>query len=156
MRKGRKQKINWSEHASPRFNIKTPEAEIECGAWALHVLTKAPYHMLLNLGKNGHYPDKVMFGFLKHAGFKVTPITLGNVVESQSVKTGKSLLTTDHVILIEQGCFEEESTWAVLYGGKISHSGDLSDIGPMEFVNWPILQAFLITHERWKHVEAKK
>jgi hypothetical protein len=150
MRKGRKQKINWVEHEAPKFTIKPPETEIECGAWALHVITKAPYHQLLRLSRKGHWPNKVMLGFLKACGCTVKPITLGNVVESQSVKSGKRRLTERNVILIEQGCFEEESTWAVLFDNKISHSGETGDIPPLEFVNWPILEAYLITHKEWK------
>lgn len=152
MRKGRVQKINWAQMEAPRFTIETKD-DTECGAWALHAITKIPYHKIVPLGKNGHWPTRTMLKFLRTVGCEVTPITLGNVVNSQSVKSGKKLLTNRNVILIEQGCFKEESTWAVLFGNKISHSGDLSDLTPLEFINWPILQAYLVTHEAWKYEE---
>ncbi|NJO48157.1 MAG: hypothetical protein HC840_00415 [Leptolyngbyaceae cyanobacterium RM2_2_4] len=150
MRKGKVQKIDWRQHDAPKFTLHTKPHEIECGAWALHVITKFPYHYILPLGKDGHCSNKVMFNFLKAAGCEIIPITIGNMVESHSVKSGKRLLSSSHVILVNQGCYKEESTWAVLHDNKISHSGDLSDIGPLEFVNWPILEAFLITHKEWK------
>lgn len=152
MRKGRKQKINWAQKEAPKFSIETKD-ETECGAWALHAITKVPLHLLMGMSKKGHWPTRTMIGFLRRVGCEVTPITLGNVVESQSVKTGKKLLTCRNVILVEQGCFKEESTWSVLFDNKISHSGELNDIRPMEFVNWPILQAYLITHKAWSNDE---
>ena len=150
MLKGRAKKVNWSTMTAPKFTIETAD-DTECGAWALHAITKVPYHKIVPLGKNGHWPTRTMLKFLKMVGCEVTPITLGNVVHSQSVKTGKRLLSERNVILIEQGCFKEESTWAVLFNGKISHSGELEDIEPMEFINWPILQAYLVTHKAWKN-----
>lgn len=155
MRKGRKQKVNWSERQAPKFNLATNN-QIECGAWALHVITKAPYHMLVGLSNKGHWPTKTMLDFLKKWGCDVKPITLGNIVEGNSVKTGKRLLTSQNVILIEQGAFEEESTWSVLFDNKISHSGETADLGPLEFVNWPILQAYSITHKRWNYDKSQK
>lgn len=150
MLKGRVKKINWSTMTAPNFKIETKE-NIECGGWALHAITKVPYYKILPLGKSGHWSTKTMLNFLKRFGCEVTPITFGNVVESQSVKGGKHLLDESNVILIEQACFREENTWSVLFDGKISHSGEIDDIEPMEFINWPILQAYLVTHKKWKN-----
>lgn len=156
MRKGRKQKVDWREREAPKFTIQPPTETIECGAWALHTITKVPYHLVVSLSKGGHWSTKTMLNFLKKCGCDIKPITLGNIVEGSSVKGGKKLLSSQNVILIEQGCFEEESTWAVLFDNKISHSGDVSPISPMEFINWPILQAYSITHEKWIDKEAKE
>jgi hypothetical protein len=155
MRKGRKQKINWVEHESPKFTLDN-KSEIECGSWALHTITKVPYHQIMRLSnKEGHWPTRKMLGFLKAVGCEVIPITLGNTVEGHSVKNGKRQISSRNVVLLEQGCYEEESTWSVLHNNQISHSGETNAIGPLEFLNWPILQAYLITHKAWKNEDKK-
>lgn len=154
MRPGKVSKINWHkfECAKGKFRMPKKRWSVECGAFALHALTKVPVEDILPLSDRGHWSNATMFKFLRDRGFEIIPVTLGNVVDAYSVKDpfDKYKLSTRHVILVEQLCYKEENTWAVIHNGKIAHSGGVKKLGPMEFVNWPIYAAYVIFHKDWK------
>jgi len=150
MRIGIPKLINWKEYRTPHFRFAQEMMSAECGAYALYTLTKLPYEKIIKMSRKGHWPNSMMFSFLKKRGFEIIPVTLGNVVEAHSVKRGKPDINTMNVLLINQHCYKEESTWSVIYNNNIAHSGDIDSFDSMEFINYPIAEAYLIFHKSWK------
>ena len=150
MRVGKPARINWRDYATPHFRFAPEVSSAECGAYALHTLTKQPLKKIMKMSKKGHWSNSVMFSYLKKHGCKVIPVTLGNVVEAYSVSRGKPKLNTMNVLLINQHCYKEESTWSVIYNNYLAHSGDVGSLNPLEFVNFPIAEAYLIFNPKWK------
>lgn len=153
MRIGKPQKIDWKKYRTSKFHFPgDPDGSVECGAYALYALTKKPYKQILKLSKKGHWPNSVMFGFLKKNGYEVIPVTIGNVVEGYSVEGyGKPKLNERNVLLIDQKCYEEENSWSVVYGNMSGHSGEVDALSALEFINWPIEAAYLIYHKSWSN-----
>jgi len=154
MLKGKPQRIYWGEYAAPKFKFASANEDAElcqCGAYALHTLTKIPLKKLLKYGKNGHWGTRTMLRFLRERGYTVLPLTLGNVVEAHSVHafSDKPKVTFEHVLLLGQHCFREESTWSVVYNNYHAHSGDVEPLDRLEFVNYPIEEAYVIFHPSW-------
>jgi hypothetical protein len=154
MKKGKPQKIKWKDYAHIFFQHPTPlhpDDGADCGAWALHAITKKPLKGIMKLSKNGHWSNATMFKYLRKNGFEVIPVTMGNMVEAHSVNSGrKPMLGKYHVMLIEQHCYKEENTWAVLHNNEISHSGELLPLDPLEMINYPLAAAYLIHHKNWR------
>jgi hypothetical protein len=160
MRKGRPEKVDWRVYRTKYFEF-APESYSgpECGAYALHTLTKAPMSQIMkHARKDGHWPDKTMFSFLRARGFELIPITIGNTVEAHSSKRwlDKPSIRKTNVILLDQMCYREESTWSVIYDGKIAHSGSVDDMSPVEFLNCPINAAYIVWHPSWAKKPRRK
>lgn len=153
MRQGRRQVVDWNKYKTWKFQMPRHESfSAECGAYALYAITKKPYEKILKLSDKGCWPTSVMMAYLKKNGFEVIPVTIGNMVESHSVESrhSKPRLTGKNVLLIDQKCYEEENTWSVIYGNEYAHSGDVEDLHPLEFINYPIEAAYLVYHKSWR------
>lgn len=146
-------KIQWFNYQTHKFQFPVPMENVECGAYALHALTKIPYEKIvkINKRKDGHWSTKIMLEFLNKHGYKVGEISAKNTIECHSVKNlCKPLLRDNNVILIDQKCYAEENSWIVLYKGFLMHSGEIDKINALEFLNYPIENAYLIWHKDWK------
>jgi len=155
MRDGKPQRVKWQEYLAGKFWFQAPidaEPPVQCGAYALHTLTGVPISKINKLRKDGHWPDRVMFSFLRKHGCQVIPLNLGNMCWAYNRKRDgwKEELTKRHVILLDQHCFEDESTWSVVYDGLRAHSGEIEEVNPLEFVNFPIQAAYLIFNPKWR------
>jgi hypothetical protein len=158
MKKGRPQKIDWEKYRVRGFKHPDPVSIPlpSCGAFALHSITKIPLHKLEPLAtKVESWPTHIVLGFLRSQGYEVIPITYGNTVAAHSVKEDKPMLRDYHVILTDQACYREESSWGVLYGGLYSHSGEIYPTPTLEFLNYPIQAAYLIWHPKWARLNRK-
>ncbi len=147
-----KNKIAWFNYQTHKFQFPMPMEEVECGAYALHAITKIPYNDILkfNKSKDGHWSTKTMLKFLKKHKYDVAPITVKNTVNCYSVSNFyKPLLRHNNVILIDQKCYVEENSWLVLYKGFTMHSGEIDKLNGLEFINYPIEQAYMIWHKDW-------
>jgi hypothetical protein len=153
MKQGRIQHINWRKFRTSKFHFPANVPNAECGAYALHALTKHVYKKILPLGKiGGHWPDKVMFSYLRKHNYQVIPITYGNMVNSHSVESFlmKPLINECNVLLIDQKCYYGENSWSVVYGNMMGHSGEIEKLDSLELVNFPPEAIYLIWHEKWK------
>jgi hypothetical protein len=158
VRKGKPNKIDWEKFKTSRFEFPPnipPHISPECGAYALYALTgkqTEDYRKIFKklARKDGHWSTKTMVGYLNSKGFVVIPITIGNVVESYSVKQlNKPWIESENVILLDQKCYREENTWSVIHGNMYAHSGDVDVLDPLEFLNYPIEAAYLVYHPKW-------
>lgn len=150
MLQGKPKKIDWKQYRCRNFKFLPKVSYGECGGFALHILTGEPYEEIAPLGRNGHWSNRTMFDFLKYHGCEVIPVTLGNMVFAHSVKTGKPKLGPMHVLLINQYVYKEEGTWSVIHNNQWAHSGDVEPLNALEFINWPIAEAYLIYNKEWK------
>ena len=150
MRIGKTQKIDWKQYDCRNFKFIPQVNYGECGGFALHILTKQPYEKIAKMSRKGHWPNSVMFDYLRRYGCEIIPVTLGNTVNAHSVKKGKPKIGPRNVLLINQHVYKEESTWSVIYNNHWAHSGDVEMLDPMQFINWPIAEAYLIYNKDWK------
>lgn len=152
MLKGKTKTKDWRELKTRKFCFAEDMSDAECGAYALHTLTKRPYKEILKLSKKGHWPNKVMFDFLKKHGYEIHPVTLGNIVDcyTSPYKKFSKTITMDNVLLVDQRALSGENTWAVIYHNIQAHSGEVSPQNPIEFANYPIQAIYCIWHKKWK------
>ena len=157
MKTGRKKRVKWHKMRASGFKFPEPVDWFKgesCGSLALYAITKISRRRLAKLFKRGHCPTEKMIGFLKKKGYVVEQITLGNTVRAHSVKgDGKPKISSRSVILLDQACYMEEDTWSVLHEGLMWHSGELEEMKPVEFINNPINDAYLIWHPDWAKKE---
>lgn len=154
MRKGKVKEVKWYKYSTYDFKIPLSNTDDyykypECGAYALYAITKKSSKSIMKLGKNGHWPTKVMLTFLKKHGWHAERITMGNMVEVFNDISFKRKITNNHLILIDQACFGYENTWSVIYRNTIMHSGSVNELNSLEFVNYPIEDAYVIYRKSW-------
>lgn len=94
------------------------------------------------------WKDKFMISFLKDRGYKILPITFCSVCNDPYYVDNP--ITKNHVILISQLLMRNEATWSVIYKDFIFHNFSITKLTPLEFINNPILTAYLVTHDDWK------
>lgn len=120
-----------------------------CGANALTALTGAPPWLTQELnGYSRDFKDRFMLDFLEDLGFKTIPITQCEM----SVGQGESIMSKikrDHLLLVSQLFSKNEGTWTVAYKGKLVHNFEINPIYPLEFVNRPILTAYVVFHKKF-------
>lgn len=151
MKIGKPKFVPWHKYKTSKFHFPSDIGKAQCGAYALHAITKKSYKDIEKLSKNECWPTVLMFKYLKQHGYEIHPITIGNMVEAHSVNDfTKSKITENHVILIDQKAYKEENTWAVLYGNMMGHSGETEALKPLEFFNYPMEAAYVIWHNKWK------
>lgn len=150
MLKGKNNKVRWRNYLTDKFKFpKDTEDSQECGAWALHVLTRQPLKQIMKMSKNGHWSTKTMLGYLKKNGYEVIPVTMGNMVNAHD-GTFKPKIGSDNIVLVCQRCFRWESTWAVIHQGRYSHSSETDYLSGLEFLNFPIDTAYIVWHNKWR------
>lgn len=92
--------------------------------------------------------DNQMVGALKSSGITVIPLSVCSVTNRISLD---NLITEKHVVLISQMFKRNEGSWCVLYDGKIYHNceDETEFFHPLEFINRPILSAYLVWDRKW-------
>lgn len=91
-----------------------------------------------------------MVEFLRAKGYKVVPVTQALVSNASSRNVTVNVIKKNHVLLMMQLYHKNEASWTVCHKGQLIHNFFVSRIYPFEFVNRPILAAYLIFHESWK------
>lgn len=152
MKKGKPQRVPWFKYRTDKFEMPESISGAECGAYALYAITKKSYNTIAKLSRKGHWPNSVMFSFLKKHGYTIIPVTIGNVVEGYSIKGDyhKYTINSKNVLLIDQKCYREENSWTVLHNNLEAHSGYVDQLSPLEFVNNPIEAAYIVFHDKWR------
>ena len=124
-----------------------------CGANALASLTgEHPSDIADSCqGRHGHFPDKKMLSFLRRKGYKVIPVTQCLVSLNGEVNNVKA----NHVLLISQLLKKNEGSWVIVHGGNLTHNFDTVPLNALEFINRPILSAYIIFHPSWNKKDKK-
>lgn len=153
MLKGRPQKIEWRNYQvrNFRFPVELPNTDHdwECGSMALYALTKIKFDKIMKLSNNGHWSTKTMVDFLHKNKYTVIPVTIGNTVDAYE-SDSKSILDAHHVLLVGQKFFRYTNSWSVIHHNVQYHSGDFEILDPLNFINYPIEECYLIWHPSWK------
>lgn len=119
-----------------------------CGATALALLTGVPPRRI-EAPRDGDWSVGRMRGFLAAHGFRLARITSKNVIsEYPSLPVRR-----EHVVLASMRMTKAEATWVVMHNDSIYHNFEISESSAREFLNHPIVDAFMVTHPRWGKYE---
>ena len=127
-----------------------------CGASALRNLGCDPFEVRLLHGSSRKFSDKFMVNFLRKKGYKVIPITQCLVSNTPNIRPSDNIIRHSHVVLMCQLYHKNEASWTVAYQGELMHNNEVTELYPMEFVNRPILSAYMIFHPAWKTIPAQQ
>lgn len=138
--------INFSDYKVTKFNpyLFDRSWSYGCGRTALSTLTGvAPYKFV----EQKNYTDKYMIRELVDRNFVVLPITNADVTQTPQFIV--SHIKESHVILASQLAIKGEGTWSAYYGGYSFHNFAVEELKPLEFLNRPLLSAYVIFHSKW-------
>ena len=93
-----------------------------------------------------HWPGRYMVKFLVEHGFKVAKLTVRNVTRN---KEPGYPITSHHVLLLLIKFLKNEASWVVIHNKVLWHNFEIQALDPYEFVNHPMLEAYLIKHPSW-------
>lgn len=111
-----------------------------CGANALGLLTgEKPW----KIKYRHHWPDEFLLKFLRKKGWNSHKITKYNVTKSKKVSWP---IDENHIVLFSFCTVRDEASWAVLHNNLIYHNFEITVCRPMEFLNRPILSAYVLSH----------
>lgn len=114
-----------------------------CGASALAVLTgENPKSMK----SRPDWDKQFMARHLRKRGFKVKELTRFGVTNRQFAEYP---IDGKHVILACCKFNETEASWVVVHRNKLYHNFEKSKLRPYEFLNHPIISAFIVMHPKW-------
>ncbi|PWU16680.1 MAG: hypothetical protein C5B49_10195 [Bdellovibrio sp.] len=153
MRVGRVQKINWKLFETHSFLLRESDEEYGgCGGSALGALTGRPAREIRKLRRDEHWPTHTMRMYLQKQRSIMLPVTINNIAGAYSLKDHLNIpkITNKHVLLLCHSYCKEESTWVVVYNNFEFHNGDITQLRPLDFLNYPIEDAYVIWHPSWK------
>jgi hypothetical protein len=120
-----------------------------CGANAISTLTGTDPYAIRPKNRKGHFSDKFMLTYLRNCKFVVTPVTMCDVSHSLGYFGLENTIKPDHVILLSALLHKNEASWLVMHKGNIVHNFGLKNVGPLDFINRPILSAYAVFHQKW-------
>lgn len=88
-----------------------------------------------------------MLTHLKSKGFKVERITPDNITQLGTVETP---IVGEHVLLLLCKLIKGQASWMVTHGGMLFHNFEITGITQYEFINHPILEAYVVWHPSYK------
>ena len=144
--------IPFDSYAAPNFSIPRSSTRGIKNCWA---------HALFNLTGKRHKKDfysitltnDQMIAFLRRNGITVRALSICNTL-SDVIGEVANNLRNHHVILAKQLMFSDgrytEASWIVLHNGKMYHNDEVLTPHPLEFLNRPIIKAWLLCHPKWK------
>lgn len=117
-----------------------------CGASALSLLTgihpskfKAP--------PRGDWKDHIVLSILNANKFKTARLTMRGVTNFDwtSYPIGRQ-----HVVLAKIKLIKYNASWVVIHSGIIFHNFELAPLKPLEFINHPVMAAYLVKGRQWE------
>lgn len=91
--------------------------------------------------------DKYIRNFLRQHKIRSFEINKANL----SNKKDASLLITDqHVMLVSLIMKRAESSWIVLYNGKMIHNFDIIDLSYIHLLNYPWRSGYVLYRDDWR------
>lgn len=115
-----------------------------CGTYALSSLFDVPPEIVSKwLPKTAKtWSDREIKKILDKKGWIVKEVTV------TALKTNEHYIETpinqDHILLVGQRTSKHEGTWAFAYKNKWIHNYETMDLNPLEFVNNPIMSAYVL------------
>lgn len=123
-----------------------------CGGNVLSMLTGInPVYIKNSNKENPHdWRDEFMLNFLRRRKFNVIPITRKEVTNCDNFTIKEyDGITSKNVLLLSQHLTKKDATWSIIYKEYIFHNFDISRLSYLEFINNPILTAYVIFHKDW-------
>ena len=120
-----------------------------CGYCAASLLTGVFPSKILQLNnKNIHCSDRFLINYLKKNKFKIQPLSLCGVSNTRA-DIIKNKIHPYYVILAKQLYKKNENSWAIICNNFIFHNFTIYPLKELEFVNRPIMGAYLIKHKNY-------
>lgn len=116
-----------------------------CGASAISLLTGMPPRSIPK-PKRGNWTEKYVLKYLHAKKFNIVELTMRNVTGFEYLSYPVS---TSHVTLLRLKFIRGEASWAVTYNKTIYHNFEIVPMKPYEFLNHPIMAAYLVKHPKW-------
>jgi hypothetical protein len=150
-----KTEIPFYSYAAPNFSLPSKSSSDihNCWAHALYNLTGKRHPKDSSCGWGYALPNDEMISFLRKQRIVVRPLTICNTLSNRINEVANNL-RNHHVILAKQLMFGNkdytEASWIILHNGTMYHNSDAKAPHPLEFLNRPIIKAWLLYHKKWK------
>lgn len=145
----RRHSVNLMPYRVSRFipHLYLDAGECGCGATAVSLITgDNPFSLnRLNKGKR-HFPDKWVVTQLQNRFYTAIPLKWRELNSDGFVAYP---IDNRNVVLISQMMFKREASWMVLHNGLVWHNFEPSRIHPYDFLNKPVLTAYVLWHSSW-------
>ena len=96
----------------------------------------------------GYIPSEFMMTFFSLHGIHMFPLSVRDVCPNKRLI--ENPITKNHVVLVALHVAANEQTWAVIFQNKLWHGTDVQPLDPLEFINNPISEAYLLYNPSWK------
>lgn len=137
-----KNKINFKDfyvHTfSPHLTVTPYSSLYGCGATSLSLLVGELPH---KCSFRKTWDDKFMINYLKKHHWKTAKLTKHNICNRETIL---GPIAKNHIILLSCLFRKKEASWLVLYNNWIFHNFEIVELTSYEFLNLPILTAYLI------------
>lgn len=155
MGKYRRKPIDFSKFRVSRFApYLFTECSGGCGANALALITGVHPEKIHNTNKENEsdWRDSFMLAFLRHRKYNVIPLTMCSA--SQKAAFADSI-DEKHVMLTSQLIDKKLASWQVIFDNYVFHNFGISGLKSREFINNPIMTAYIVFHHHWR-IKKKK
>ena len=140
--------INLERYIAPVFRpalFKTSAfSSNSCGQNALAIVTGLKPS---SFPKKEHYSDNLMVSILRKLGYTIIPLTVAMLTNNEDFLVNR--IKKHHVLLVSQMMLKNEGSWCVTYGGVLFHNFEIDSVQPLEFINRPIMSAYIVFHTKW-------
>lgn len=148
---------NFNEFAVDRFvpHMYDPSVYglVGCGPSALSLISGInPYKLDKMVDERMSLPPTKAEQFLEENGFQYSSLTLAKLTNAQ-IDDNNCLVEVVkpwHVLLLVQLYHKQTASYSVVWNNLIWHNFNVQPLHALEFVNRPIINGWIITHENWK------
>lgn len=152
-----KKKIDFSKFECQKFPLTLFDPAIfglaGCGYNLLASIVgkESPFDIRkLNKSKNKEScEDKFILWYLRKHGFKVLPLTKCNLTNTKSVYLD-GVVKPYNVFISSNLVRKNEASWFINYQHYMLHNQEILPVKSLDFLNFPIMSAFLIWHKKYK------
>ncbi len=101
----------------------------------------------------GYVPAEFMMTFFMMHGIHMYPLTVRDVCPVRRLI--ENHVTHNHVVLVALHVAAQEQTWAIIFQNKLWHGTEVQPLHPLEFINNPIAESYLLFNPAWKTNSAR-
>lgn len=121
-----------------------------CGTAVLSTITgESPIKVEKHLPRGQrHWTDTALTNYLKQKGYIVKKVTKCDVTGDPTFV--QYPITDQHVVITTKLVCKNEGTWTLTYNGAEYHNFEVYKMNPLEYLNNPIMSAYVVYHRKWK------
>jgi hypothetical protein len=149
-----KNKIDFRQYYVTKFNPHLFDIDKHpystCGSAVLSLLTgESPTKVEKSLPKGSDdWTDKPLINYLINRGYEVKKVTQCDVTEHPTVV--EYPIKNEHVLIVSKLVCRDEGTWTVVHNQFEYHNFEINMLKPLEYLNNPIMSAYVVFHKKWK------